>query len=182
MFRPAAILVALLSPFLAAAASAETAAAPGGEKPRVMIVLDASGSMLAPMDGKTRIAVAREALAELLKGWDPKVELGLTVYGHRRKGDCADIETVVAPGKADAARILGIANAIQPKGMTPLSEAVKRAAAALKYTEQHATVILISDGKETCKADPCAVGRALKQSGVDFRAHVIGFAVTRAEE
>lgn len=182
MLRPAAILVAMLLSLLSASALAQTASAPQSEKPRVMIVLDASGSMLAPMEGTTRIAVARAALAELLKGWDPEVELGLTVYGHRRKGDCADIETVAAPGKADVARILGLANAIQPKGMTPLSDAVKRAAEALKYTEQRATVILVSDGKETCKADPCAVGRALKQAGVDFRAHVIGFAVTRAEE
>jgi hypothetical protein len=59
--------------------------APGAGAPRVIIVLDASGSMLAPVGGRPKIEVAREAIADLLKGWDPKVEVGLMAYGHRRK-------------------------------------------------------------------------------------------------
>jgi Ca-activated chloride channel homolog len=177
-----ALLAVLLSGLVSAPEGlAQTAAAPQ-PKPRVMIVLDGSGSMLAPLDGKTRIAVAREALAELLKDWDQQSELGLVAYGHRRKGDCADIEVAVPPGKPDVQRMLAIANALRPQGMTPLSAAVRRAAEALKFTEQRATVILVSDGQENCSADPCAVGRELKAKGVDFRAFVIGFAVTRAEE
>ena len=74
-----------------------TAAATGTGAGRAMIVLDGSGSMWAPVNGRPRIEVAREALGELLKGWDPKVEVGLMSYGHRRKNDCSDIE-VLAPG------------------------------------------------------------------------------------
>ncbi len=149
---------------------------------RAMIVLDGSGSMWAPVNGRPRIEVAREALGELLKGWDPKVEVGLMSYGHRRKNDCSDIEVLAPAGKVDAAKLTAIANRITPQGMTPLSAAVKQAAESLKYTEQRATVILISDGIETCKADPCALGAELKKLGVEFRAHVIGFAVQRQDE
>ena len=66
-------------------------------------------------------------------------------------------------------------------GKTPLSAAVKQAAEALKYTEDKATVILITDGLETCEADPCALGKELEQSGVDFTAHVVGFGLTAEE-
>ena len=49
--------------------------------------------------------------------------------------------------------------------MTP--DAVIAAAKALRYTEDKATVILVSDGRETCERDPCAVGRELEAAGVD---------------
>ncbi len=159
-----------------------TAAASDAVAGRAMIVLDGSGSMWAPVNGRARIEVAREALGELLKGWDPKVEVGLMSYGHRRKNDCSDIEVLAPAGKVDAAKLTAIAQRIVPQGMTPLSAAVKQAAESLKYTEQRATVILISDGIETCRADPCALGAELKKLGVEFKAHVIGFAVQRQDE
>lgn len=170
-----------LSVSAAWAQTAPTAATPGASG-RAMIVLDASGSMWAPIGGRARIEVAREALGELLKGWDPKVEVGLMAYGHRRKNDCSDIEVLSPAGPVDAAKLSAIAGRITPQGMTPLSAAVKQAAESLRYTEQRATVILISDGIETCKADPCGLGAELKKLGVDFRAHVIGFAVQRQDE
>jgi Ca-activated chloride channel family protein len=42
-------------------------------------------------------------------------------------------------------------------------------------------VILITDGLETCKADPCALGKELEESGVDFTAHVVGFGLSAEE-
>ena len=176
----ASLVAALLAGPLLAQPTAT--APPASGAPRAMIVIDASGSMLAPIGGRPKMEIAREALAELLKGWDPKVEVGLMAYGHRRKGDCTDIEVLASAGPIDAARLMGIVSGIQPKGMTPLSDAVKLAAQSLRFTEQSATVILISDGIETCKADPCALGAELKKLGVDFRTHVIGFDVQRHDE
>jgi Ca-activated chloride channel family protein len=66
-------------------------------------------------------------------------------------------------------------------GMTPLSESVARAAQVMRFTERKATVILITDGLETCKADPCALGKELEQAGVDFTAHVVGFGLSAEE-
>ena len=66
-------------------------------------------------------------------------------------------------------------------GKTPLTAAVRQAAEALKYTEDKATVILITDGLETCEADPCALGKELEAAGVDFTAHVVGFGLTADE-
>jgi len=164
---------------------APTAAAATGEA-QVMIVLDASGSMWGRLEGKTRIEVARAVLRDLMANWDPAIQVGLVAYGHRRKDDCADIETLVpvGPGRPPARlqSIVAAADALQPKGMTPLSEAVRRAAQELRYTEKRATVVLVSDGVETCKADPCKVGTELAKTGVGFTAHVIGFGVTTAEQ
>ncbi|MCA8869186.1 MAG: VWA domain-containing protein, partial [Rhodobacteraceae bacterium] len=144
---------------------------------RTILVLDASGSMWGQIDGKAKITIAQEVMGSLLATIPDDQALGLTVYGHRRKGDCNDIETLVQPGTASRDAIMRAVNAIKPKGKTPLSAAVVAAAKELKYTEEKATVILVSDGKETCDFDPCEVGRALEEAGVDFTAHVIGFDV-----
>lgn len=163
-----------------AAPSAQLAAAE--DAARVMIVLDASGSMWGRLGEKTRIEVAREVIRDLMADWDPAVEVGLSAYGHRRKDDCTDIETLVPVGSPQPQAIVAAVDALQPKGMTPLSEAVRRAAQELGYTARRATVVLVSDGVETCKADPCQVGAELARSGVGFTAHVIGFGVTGAEQ
>lgn len=143
----------------------------------VMLVLDQSGSMWGQIKGQSKLEIARSAVASLVQNWKPEDQLGLVAYGHRRKGDCADIETVLPYGKVDSSQFIKRVNSLQALGMTPLSQAVIHAAEALKLSEQKATVILISDGEETCKLDPCQVGKDLEKRGVAFTAHVIGFDV-----
>ena len=151
------------------------------DQSRVMVVLDASGSMWGQIDGQSKIVIARQAIRDLMKDWDPSIQVGLSAYGHRRKGDCGDIQTLQPVGPLNPKDLMQAVNSIRPKGKTPLSEAVRRAAEELKFTEEKATVILVSDGKETCDADPCALGNELEQLGVDFTTHVIGFDVKKSE-
>ncbi|MEE9314892.1 MAG: VWA domain-containing protein [Rhizobiaceae bacterium] len=150
-----------------------------GEK--AIIVLDASGSMWGQIDGVPKIKIARDALSKVVKNTPEATELGLMAYGHRKKGVCSDIELLVKPELGTRSNILNAIRGINPKGKTPLSASVLKAAESLKYTEEKATVILITDGLETCNADPCALGRELEQSGVDFTAHVVGFDLTKEE-
>ena len=152
------------------------------DNPRAIIIFDASGSMWGQINGVAKIKIAKDALKKVVKNWNPNIQLGLTVYGHRRKGDCNDIQSVVPVGAVDKARIIKSVMAISPKGKTPISRSIKRAANELKYTEDKATVILISDGKETCDPDPCGTAKELKREGIDFVAHVIGFNVDKATD
>ncbi len=153
----------------------------GQDRPAAILVLDGSGSMWGQIDGTAKITIAQGVVADLLVTLPAEQHLGLTVYGHRRKGDCSDIETLVAPGPDTRADIAQAVKTIKPKGKTPMADAVVEAARALRHTEEPATVILVSDGIETCAPDVCAVARALEQSGVDFTAHVVGFDVSDAE-
>ncbi|MBN9304861.1 MAG: hypothetical protein BGO82_10875 [Devosia sp. 67-54] len=148
---------------------------------RAIIILDASGSMWAQINGKSRIEIARDTLKQVLSGVPDSLELGFMAYGHRSKGDCNDIETLVEPAIGTAGAIAASAMALNPKGKTPLSAAVKLAAEELRYTEDKATVILITDGIETCDADPCALASALAKDGVDFKVDVVGLALSKEE-
>ncbi len=156
-----------------------SAAATAADK--AIIVLDASGSMWGQIDGKPKLEIARETLRTVLPTIPDSYELGLMAYGHREKGSCEDIELVVPPAAGTSEAIIVAADQMKFLGKTPLSAAVKQAAEAMRYTEDKATVILITDGLETCNMDPCALGTELEQSGIDFTAHVVGFGLTEEE-
>jgi Ca-activated chloride channel family protein len=148
---------------------------------RAIIVLDASGSMWGQIDGTPKLEIARDTLRTVLGSVPQDMELGLMAYGHREKGSCADIELVVPPAAGTASAISQAADGMKFLGSTPLTAAVRQAAEALRYTEEKSTVVLITDGIETCEADPCALAMELEQSGVDFTAHVVGFGLTAEE-
>lgn len=154
------------------AASVVSASAQGTD---AILILDASGSMWGQVDGQTKIAAARRAVGSILSKWNPSDRLGLIAYGHRSKGDCKDIEMVVPVSRFDPARIKSAVDPLNPKGKTPMADSLRAAAASLKTTENKGTVILVSDGIETCVADPCAVAAELKKAGVGLVAHVVGF-------
>lgn len=147
-----------------------------------VIVYDASNSMWGQIEGEAKVTIARRVLGDIVGDWEASEPLGLVAYGHRREGDCADIETVVSPGPVDREFLLAQIEAISPKGKTPLTAAVRHAAEELAYRDAPANVILISDGIETCNADPCAVAAELNESGINFTAHVIGFDVGDADQ
>lgn len=142
-----------------------------------MLILDGSGSMWQQIDGKTKIAIARDVVGTVVQEWPGNNQLGLMSYGHREKGSCDDIETLLDPAAVDINAFISAVGDIAPKGKTPLTAAVEAAAEDLKYTENKASIILVSDGEETCGVDPCAAGKRLEKLGIDFTAHVISFDV-----
>jgi Ca-activated chloride channel homolog len=167
--RFAAVLLFFLLPAVASAQAS------------TIIVLDASGSMWGQIGGRSKIEIARETLSAVLGALPVETELGLMVYGHRSRGNCADIELVVPPAPATAAAITSFVARVNPVGRTPLTESVRQAAEVLRYTEEPATVVLVTDGIETCEADPCALAAELEAAGIDFTAHVVGFGLSDEE-
>lgn len=161
-------------------AFASTARAPKAND--VVLVLDVSNSMWGQIDGIAKIEIAREVIAGLVADWSPDVGLGLVAYGHRRERDCGDIELVVPVAPIDPAAFTATVNALVPRGRTPLTEAVRLAAETLGYRDNPATVVLVSDGIETCDADPCALATDLENAGASFVTYVVGFDVTSPEE
>jgi len=142
-------------------------------KIETIIVLDGSGSMWGKTAGKTKIASARIAIQELLQEIDNEEQLGLVVYGHRKKGDCSDIELLVPVGAPKNA-IQKAVDGISPLGMTPLSAAVQFAGEQLR-SSRHPRIILVSDGEETCDKDPCEIARELKVMSPNLIIHVVAF-------
>jgi Ca-activated chloride channel family protein len=175
------VIVSIAGALLAALFSSGLAA-PANAAEKVILVLDSSGSMAGKIKGRRKIDIARAAVGDLIGALPAGTELGLMAYGHRRKDDCADIETLSRVGPPDRKSIMQAVKALRPIGKTPLGTTVLQAARKLNFTEEKATVILVSDGKENCGVDPCELGRQLKQQGINFKAHVIGFNLRRGED
>jgi Ca-activated chloride channel family protein len=92
-FKTTLILV-VWNIILTVALSFPNAAMAQSKGANVIFILDGSASMWAKMDKQRKIAVAKERMTELVRELT-HVNMGLIVYGHRRKADCDDIELMV---------------------------------------------------------------------------------------
>lgn len=167
------LLLAALLPF--AAARAETL------RPTV-IVVDSSGSMSAAIGGVPRLDAARDVLGEMLAHWPAAAPVGLVAYGHRRSSDCGDIEVLSTIGAPDTAALGRRLATLRARGKTPLAASLQQAAGMLQAAGEGGTIILVTDGIETCHPDPCGVAAALRAADAVLTVHVIGFAVEAKDE
>ncbi len=150
------------------------------EPPTVLFVLDGSGSMWGQIEGRPKIEIARTVLGDLLTNLPDQTRAGLMIFGHNRRNDCEDIE-LIAPVGSDPPALVAALNHVNPMGKTPLTEAIRQATLNLRDREGNVSVVMVSDGEETCGGDPCQAARIARESGVGLRIHVIGFDVTPQE-
>ena len=147
-----------------------------------ILILDASGSMWTQLDdGSSRIEVARDVLRDFLAARDSAQPLGVIAYGHNRKGDCSDIEVLAPVATHDGAALGARLRTLNPRGKTPLADALRRAATQIPQTSEATDIVLVTDGLETCGGDVCAVAAELAAMGVHVRAHIVGFGLSEQE-
>jgi Ca-activated chloride channel family protein len=145
-----------------------------------MIVFDGSGSMAESGFNDIdvpRIFEAREAMRTALPEIAEMRRLGLIIYGPSARHACSGVDLRFPPMDDAAGPIMGALDALEPDGKTALTEAVRQAAEVLNYRDAPATVVLVTDGKETCGGTPCRLATDLERDGANFTVHVIGFKV-----
>jgi Mg-chelatase subunit ChlD len=161
---------------LTVASALDQATAPS--RKNLLIVLDLSGSMNLPLGKSTRIATARQVLRDVLTRIPDDFNVGLRLYGHRfgsrQKETCTDSELVVPVRRLDRDLISKTVERLRPRGETPLVFSALQAATDLKAAGG-GSVVLITDGEDSCGGDFAAATDALKQSGLDFRLSIVGF-------
>ncbi len=151
------------------------------QQSNTIFILDASGSMWGQIDGTPKITIAKDVMKKLVSELPDNTPIGLIAYGHRRKGDCSDVQTLVTLGKSNKAAVLAAVGKLNALGKTPLSRSVDQAISILRKEGSAATIILVSDGIESCNADPCATVKAAKAAGIDFVMHTVGFGLSKDE-
>ncbi len=147
----------------------------------ILFIYDASGSMWGQLDGKTKKDIAADVLSSSVEKLPENQQLGLMAYGHRKKGDCNDIEFMVDIKNSNKGSITNAVKDINALGKTPLARSAKLAINTLKVTKTKATIILITDGIESCDGNICDVVSNAKTEGIDFKLHVVGFGL-KADE
>ncbi|MCB2408739.1 vWA domain-containing protein [Hymenobacter lucidus] len=153
------------------------------QKPRVtriLFLLDASGSMLAPWEGRARMDVAKSLLAKMADSLNayPNLELALRPYGHlygKEENNCEDSRLEVPFAAKNAKAIKDKLQQIEPRGNTPITYSLQQAANDFPADKTARNVlILITDGLESCKGDPCATSIALQRKHIFLKPFVIG--------
>ncbi|WP_169711855.1 vWA domain-containing protein [Henriciella litoralis] len=139
----------------------------------VVFVLDGSNSMWGQIDGEAKISLARGAFGDLLPRIEASRPVGLVAYGHRKQSDCSDIEVIAEPGTGNRDTMIDAVDGIIPRGRTPITSALRKSAGLLPG-DGRGSIILVSDGIETCGGDPCALAAELKKQNIDLVAHVVG--------
>jgi hypothetical protein len=151
----------------------------GEAKSHLLFIFDSSKSMNDLIDDKeTKLDAAKKALSDFVAILPADLSVGLEVYGHRETEECEDIEIVVPVGKLDVAEMQREINSLQAFGATPVAAALKKAAAAMRSLTGEKTIVLISDGVDTCNGDPVrAAERIREEMGINVNIQVAGLGV-----
>ena len=145
----------------------------------VEIILDASGSMLKKENGVRRIDIARQVLDNIVKEHLPEQGgFALRIFGHKEADSCrTDLEIPFGPLDRGAAadRIASVQAMNLAK--TPIADSLAKVSSDLAAAKGPKTVILITDGEETCDGDPATAIQELRDQGIDAQVSIVGFAI-----
>ncbi|WP_375558995.1 VWA domain-containing protein [Bernardetia sp. OM2101] len=147
----------------------------------IIFIYDASGSMWGQIKGKAKVTIATEVLSKSINQIPATQKVGLVAYGHRNKEDCQDVEFVVATEIENRESIQETLKKIKPLGRTPLAYSAQLVIDKIATSNEKATIILVTDGIESCDGDICKVVQDAKAKGIDFKLHIIGFGLKKEE-
>ncbi len=165
---------------LAAVGLAATRPALSADAPTAMLIVDGSGSMwgrLAPAN-RPKIDVVRDKLGALLT--EPSsTRVGLISFGHRRRGDCSDVEMIAGPDSPRQS-VLDPLSKLSPRGPGPVTAALRMAADAIG-SSRPAQIVIVGDNADNCRQDSCAAARAIAKSSPGVVIQVIGIGLSANE-
>ncbi|MGD9488118.1 MAG: VWA domain-containing protein [Calditrichaceae bacterium] len=147
----------------------------------IIFIYDASGSMWGRIQGETKMEIGADVLSAAVNSLPDNQKTGFVVYGHRKEGDCADVEFLVDVESGTKADVIQAVKGIKPLGKTPLAYSALQVMNRMRQTKFKATIILITDGIESCDGDICDVIQAAKKEGIDFKLHIVGFGLKDAD-
>ncbi len=149
---------------------------------RVLILLDESSSMIQPWaSGKEKYKAAREIIMKLIDSVyavNKDVEFSLRVFGHQHtvpENDCYDTRNEVPFSKDNRYQVAARLDDIHPLGVTPIAFALTEAADKdlVDVNSNAYSIILITDGGESCGGDICEVMKKLIKNKVYFKPYIV---------
>lgn len=143
-------------------------------------MLDVSGSMRArDIDGESRMSAAKQAFDDVLDSVPDGVQLGIRTLGATYPGNnvatgCKDTKQLYPVGPLDRTEAKAAVATLQPTGWTPIGPALTAAANDIKGGDGSRRLVLITDGEDTCKINPCDVARDIAAQGIHLVIDTLG--------
>lgn len=149
---------------------------------RILILLDGSSSMTQKwVSGRIKYSAAQEVILRIIDSVyavNNQVQFGLRMFGHQHtvpEHNCYDTRMEVFFSPDNRAQMSLRLQDIQPVGITPIAFALTEAANKDIIDEVHYaySIILITDGGESCGGDICDVMKKLLASKVYFKPYIV---------
>ncbi len=154
---------------------------------KILFILDFSQSMTEELQGKRKIDLMLNTMAQILPTINKKTWVGLRVYGHKigfTQYDSCKASTLLVPiTPASAAQINTKLIKATPRGMTPITYSLKKAVEddfAGFNGQKH--IILLTDGGENCDESPCTWVMELIKTRKDVKIDVIAFNISNKDD
>lgn len=120
-------------------------------------MVDGSGSMNESFaGGPPRIDQARRSIRSVIEGLPPGVDVGLVDF----RG-CDNVRRDRFYSDGERGQLIDEVGQLKPWGGTALARSIERAGNIVSG-DAESVIVVVSDGEETCRGDPCAAARALK--------------------
>ena len=136
-----------------------------------LILFDTTSSMDTAIDGVRKIDIARDAIIDFLDRLPASTTIGFRAFAScGRNRVISTLDEPLSIHEIQAQLLL-----LEPGGATPLAYTLEQASIDCGCIEGPKTIVLISDGIETCQGDPIRAAQALAAAEEGLTAHVIGF-------
>jgi Ca-activated chloride channel family protein len=132
---------------------------------------------------KRRMDVAKSLLSKMVDSLSTKeeVDMAFRAYGHRSptaKQDCKDTRLEVGFEPDNESKIIETIAKLKPRGTTPIAYSLSQTLNDFPDKKANNIIILITDGAEECKGNPCAVSQELQDNGIILKPFIIGIGLT----
>ncbi len=148
------------------------------ENAQVLVLFDSSGSMWGKLKDstKTKFETAANSLNHALSAPPGETNApGLIIFG----GRCTTANLIVPPGLDSKKQFVDQLARLNPKGKGPISLALETAAKSLPKLS-NASVVLIHDGPDNCRRDPCQAAQDFAKSHKGVPIHLVSIALPKA--
>lgn len=150
---------------------------------RILFLVDASSSMTYNWMGtEKRMATTGRlisAIVDSLTEKNPRIEFGLRLIGSQYPSQnkvCTDTKLEVPFGTFNGTNIVkNKARTIKPYGFTPIAYSLQKAAEEdfVQSDKYNYSIILITDGGESCNGDICAIMQQLLAKKISFKPYIL---------
>lgn len=154
---------------------------------KILFILDFSQSMTEEIDGKEKVELMLDTMAQILPYINKKAWVGLRVYGHRigftQYDACKASSLLVPVTPSSSSQIQLKLSKTHPRGMTPITYSLKKAVDSdfIGFNgKKH--IILLTDGGENCDESPCTWAMEFIKTRKDVKIDVIAFNISDKDD
>lgn len=156
------------------------------ELPTTELILDASWSMIQPLEDQTgtRVGIARLVMKDIVANIIPEgSQVALRTFGNIEGNYSCRTDLLQPVVPLDPETMIQIIENISPKidSNTPIAASLQKVSEDLAGVTGKKIVVLLTDGQETCDGDPALAIQQLAEQGIDVQVNIVGLSIAEDE-